>query len=408
MNQQIDRTFIEWLSDGPETGPSDAMARAAEAVRRTRQRPGWATTERWFPMGGTLQLREPRLVLLAAVVALLIAAVVGVLLLAGAKPKPLGIGGNGAILIDVGSTLYRMASDGSDPAVLGIGLGHAYSPTFSPDGSRFAFLSRAGDAGPFSIFVAGADARAAVNVTGAMEVISEELAGIAWTPDATRIVFESREGGTTHLYTVGIDGSGLRPLFDGTDSRKSPTISPDGAWLAYQLQSATGDGPDFGSFLAVSRVDGSDERKLLMVPAVNASFMGTQWAPDSTELAYFRSVSGPHTVAISDLTGHETIVSKPDEDAFNPVWSPDGTRLIYATESSGTIVVDVATGTRRVIPLGLAECGATWAPDGTAILGLGQSCTDLFRIPLADPAAAIRVSVPSGSINIATWQRLPR
>jgi Tol biopolymer transport system component len=406
MNQQTDRAFLEWLNDGPNTGPSEAMSRAAEAVHRTGQRPGWATVEWWVPSRPVWFSGSQRLVLVTVLAALLLAAVVGVLLIAGTWPKPAQLGGNGAIVVDVGSTLYQVEPDGSDPTVLAIGLGHAYSPTFSPDGTRFAFLSRQGDAGPFSIFVAGGDGRAAVNVTGAMEVNGTELAGIAWAPDASRIVFESIAGGTSRLYTVGVDGSGLRPLFDDAESRKSPTISPDGTWLAYQLQSPTGDGADFGSFLAVSRTDGSDERRLLSVDIINASFLGSQWAADSRRLAYFRSISGPHTVAITDLTGRETVVSQPGEDAFNPVWSLDGTRLVYATEASGTVVVDVATGARQVLPLGLAECGAAWAPDGTALLGLGASCTELYRIPLSNPAAATRVALPPGQINVATWQQV--
>jgi len=407
MNQPVDRAFLEWLHEGPETGPSEAMTRAAEAVHRTRQRPGWATTVRWIPMDRLVRLTDAqRLLLLAVVAALLAAAAVGVLLLAGAWPKPVPLGGNGRIVVDVGSTLWQAEPDGSNLTVLAIGNGHAYSPAFSPDGTRLAYLSRPGEQGPFSIFVANADGSGAVNLTGAMQVQGDELASLAWAPDGSRIVFESTEGGTTRLFTVGIDGSGPRPLFDGADSRKSPSISPDGKSLAYQLQSVTGDGAAFGSFLAVSRVDGSDERTLLSVDIINASFRGTQWAPDSRRLAYFRSVGGPHTVAITDLTGRETIVSKPGEDAFNPVWSPDGNQLLYLTEASGTVVVDVASGARRMIPSGLAECGATWAPDGTALLGLGQTCTELFRIPLADPGAAARMPLPTGSINTATWQRL--
>ena len=408
MNQQIDRAFLEWLYDGPETGSADALARASAAVRSTRQRPGWATTERWFPTGGIVRPSESRFVLLA-VVALLMAAVVGLLLLAGARPKPLGIGGNGPIVIDVDSTLYRVEPDGSNPVVLAIGLGHGYSPTFSPDGTRLAFLSRAGETGPFSIFVANADGSGAVKVTGPMEVKGDTLAAMSWAPDASRIVFANNEGGfdidggRMVLYVVGVDGAGLRRLPDSGDSRTSPAISPDGTWLAYAVQSVGGPGR---SSLGVSRVDGSEARTLVSVDTRNASFRGSQWAPDSRRLAYFRSVPGPHIVAITDLNGRETIVSQPGEDAFNPAWSPDGAKLVYATDNSGSVVVDVATGSRLVIPIALADCGATWAPDGTALLGLGAACNELYWIPLSDPAAATRVDLPRGQINIATWQRV--
>jgi Tol biopolymer transport system component len=342
-----------------------------------------------------------RLVLLTLIAALLVAAAVGVLLLAGARLKPL-LGGNGAIVVDVASTLYRIEPGSSDPVVLPIGLGHAYSPTFSPDGTRLAFVTRAGATGPFSIWVAKSDGTDARSVTGAMEVQGGELAGLAWAPDAKSIVFASIKAGGNRLYTVRADGTDVRALPDSDDSRTWPSISPDGAWLAYQVQPLSGDVGK--TSLGLSRVDGSDARILLSVDASDASFAGSQWAPDSSRLAYFRSGGRSHTVAIADLTGREVVVSRPDEDAFNPVWSPDGTRLLYATESSGVVVVDLASSARQIIPKGYAECGAVWAPDGSAVLGLGASCTDLFRIPLANPAATVRLPVPTGSINTASWQ----
>lgn len=401
MNRH-DRAFLEWLHEGPETGPSEAMARAAEAVHRTRQRPGWATRERWLPNDNVRLSDSQRLALVAAVAALLLAGLVGALLLAGATSKAVPLGGNGAIVVDVGSTLWRLEPDGSSPRALPIGLGHAFSPAFSPDGTRLAFLSRAGDEGPFSIFISGADGTGAVNVTGAMEIQGDQLASLAWAPDGSRIVFAAHEGGIDVLYSVGADGADLRQLVDGQDSRTSPTISPDGRWLAYQLQTTR----PLQSSLVVSRANGGEARTLLSVDHINASFRGSQWAPDSMRLAYFRTSPSGHAVGITDLTGRETLVSPPGEDAFNPVWSPDGRFLVYATNASGAVIVEVATGWRRVIAPGLADCGATWAPDGTAILGLGASCTDLFRIPLADPAAAARVPVPSGLINVATWQQI--
>lgn len=215
MNQQVDRAFLEWLHEGPETGPSEAMARAAEVVHQTRQRPGWATRERWRPIDAVRLSDRQRLALLAAVAALLMAGLVGALLLAGATPRTMPIGGNGAIVVDVDSTLWRLEPDGSNPTALPIGLGHAFSPTFSPDGTRLAFLSRAGDEGPFSIFVSSADGTGAVNVTGAMEVQGNELASLAWAPDGSRIVFAASEGGIDVLYSVGADGADLRQLVDG-------------------------------------------------------------------------------------------------------------------------------------------------------------------------------------------------
>ena len=43
---------------------------------------------------------------------------------------------------------------------------------------------------------------------------------------------------------------------------------------------------------------------------------------------------------------------------------------------------------------------------GPTLLGLGTDCTAEYRIPLANPAAAKPLPVPSGAISNATWQRV--
>jgi len=75
--------------------------------------------------------------------------------------------------------------------------------------------------------------------------------------------------------------------------------------------------------------------------------------------------------------------------------------------ASGSAIVDIDDPSRRIeIPAGLGECGMSYSPDGTTLLGLGSGCTQEYRIPLANPAAAKPIPVPSGEISNATWQRL--
>jgi hypothetical protein len=170
----------------------------------------------------------------------------------------------------------------------------------------------------------------------------------------------------------------------------------------YQLKPVDAPG---GTHLAISR---------WTAPASDAcsrstrrrSFAASQWAADSKRIAFFRKEGFTHVVGVTDLDGNDTIMSLPGDDAANPAWSPDDVHLLYAKGGGETVIVDTGAPADRVtIPAGLAGCGATWSPDATAILGLGETCTRLFRIPIADPAAATPIDIPEGPINIAAWQR---
>jgi Tol biopolymer transport system component len=255
----------------------------------------------------------------------------------------------------------------------------------------------------WSVVVAYPDGTRQTNVTGDTRLLTTALSGLSWSPTGSQLIYTSLEGARSRLYTVGANGGDARAVTDSDHDRDFPSWSPNGEWIAYQLKRSDTTGE---TALAISHPDGSGERSLLTVESPRVSFAGTQWSVDSQRLAYFRIAGAGPAVGIVDLSGTEVLLSHPDEDAFNPVWSPDASRIAYSTEDDGVVVVDPANpSNRRSIPRGLAGCGITWAPDSSALLGLGDDCTSLYRIPLSDPASARRVPVRSGQITFAAWQR---
>jgi TolB protein len=233
-------------------------------------------------------------------------------------------------------------------------------------------------------------------------VVAAELDGVAWAPDNSAIVFSSSDGGINRLYRVDLGGGPPQALYDAVTDRYYPAFSPDGQWLAYQKRSRT---TPARTALVVSRPGSTAERELAFVTRADASFAAPQWEAGSDQIAYFRSGGGPHAVAFVDLEGRETVVSLAGEDAVNPAWSPDGRHLAYAI-ADRSIVVDVANPTARTeVPHALADCGVMWAPDATALLGIDGPCSGLFVIPVDDPAAANRIEVPEGEIDVIAWQR---
>jgi TolB protein len=140
-----------------------------------------------------------------------------------------------------GGELWLMNADGSNPHVLlhQSPVFHDAYPTFSPDGTRVAFRRCLLDGEACAIFTVGLDGRDPMPVTHLHE---NELANVfdvgpKWSPDGTRIAFESFNRG-------GIEGSTYTATLDGTVTRVTPprleAVSPDWSPDGSQLVFSTG------------------------------------------------------------------------------------------------------------------------------------------------------------------------
>jgi dipeptidyl aminopeptidase/acylaminoacyl peptidase len=253
-------------------------------------------------------------------------------------------GSNGKIAVTSRAQVSVMNHDGT--GLLRLTPGD--QPAFSPDASRIAFESvRDGDLEIFSI--PPVDGRHATQIT--RNAASD--ADASWSPDGSRIAFTSDRDGNDEIYVMSRSGAGQTRLTNDPASDVQPTWSPDGTRIAFQSDR---DGDH--DLYTMSAADGSG----LVNVTRNASFdADPSWAPDGTRLALTGDYAGRLAVYVvaADGAGGRRRVAGVGSD---PTWSPDGTRIAHVAVFSDIGLIDPDGGNRSTLADSFGESDPDWAP----------------------------------------------
>ena len=129
-----------------------------------------------------------------------------------------------------------MDADGNDLINLTNHKWHDVRPSWSPDGSKIAFVSYRTGAfnDPLHIFVMNADGTGRRNLTG--DTVLTDSFSPTWSPDGRKIAFNSLrhfpDRTRDDIFAITADGKELEQLTEDGRSR-SPVYSPDGTKIAY-------------------------------------------------------------------------------------------------------------------------------------------------------------------------------
>jgi hypothetical protein len=211
-----------------------------------------------------------------------------------AAAGPAGLGGGGILGgFGFGSSnpvrsyadIWRVRVDGTgSPERLTDQPGDDRAATFSPDGTKLAFDSTR--AGGTDIFVMNADGSDPRQLT----FDHAFTWGATWSPDGSRIAFNSWRSGNQDIYVIDPDGGNTKRLTNGPGEASVPSWSPDGKRIAFRRVFGP---PDGGEIWSIDSA-GNDPRLLSRDPgaADDMTSGGGAWGPDG-RIAFLRAENPP-------------------------------------------------------------------------------------------------------------------
>lgn len=160
----------------------------------------------------------------------------------------------------------------------------------------------------------------------------------AVTRDGQRIAFTGvGADGSTEIFTMNRDGSGLKQLTFSTYADEQPVWSPDGQRIAFRSRRNLG-----YSDIWIMNADGSDQVNLTDT-GVRVGLYGYEhatWSPDGQYMVYTLANEGMSPLRSTLMKMHianrtpEILVQDNTIDVFEPAYSPDGTMVVVRHKSA--------------------------------------------------------------------------
>jgi len=274
--------------------------------------------------------------------------------------------------------IYVMNADGTNQVRLTNNLAADDYPTWSPDGTKIAFVSQR-PSGGYAIYRMNGDGTNRVEITPIN--VEASSSSMSWSPDGQRIVFDDN----SDIFVVNVDGGNRQNLTNGPEWDSGPSWSPDGSRILFSRYIY----PDAshvygGTIMHTIRPDGTDLRELPNGQATDGwNDDYAKWSPSGDQVVFMGNVWDFYEsifIANADGTNRRlfdgcTFLEPCDEERLfdrlnriNPSWSPDGNWIIYHIANRFHTKVDIfvknidGTGFRQLTNTSGRNFNASWQP----------------------------------------------
>ena len=201
---------------------------------------------------------------------------------------------------------------------------HDQHPRWSPDGTRISFESTRQGGNQFDLYVMDANG---ANVTRITDSPANDFDPI-WMPDGQSLIFSSERDSRSDLYRVWLKDRKVDRLTNHFVGRAiMPNVSPDGRYVAFAAQ--TLQRLQFWEF-QVHVLDLTTMQTRAVDNSGGACW--PSWSPDGKSIANVLMAREPSTLQVrhADGSAARELAAAPNRWAYYPDWSKDGSMIAFS------------------------------------------------------------------------------